>query len=63
VSETRIKGKPQRRIAWRLGEVIEVIPESSRTKSLILGSAPPHLRLRPDASCAGGDGCSGRLET
>jgi ferredoxin-NADP reductase len=37
VSETRTKGKPQRRIAWRLGEVIEVIPETPRTKSLILG--------------------------
>ena len=29
-------GKPHRRIAWRLGEVIEVIPETPRTKSLIL---------------------------
>jgi ferredoxin-NADP reductase len=37
VSETRTKGKPHRRIAWRLGELIEVIPETPRTKSLILG--------------------------
>ncbi len=37
MSETRTKGKPHRRIAWRLGEVIEVIPETPRTKSLILG--------------------------
>jgi ferredoxin-NADP reductase len=37
VSETRTKGKPHRRIPWRLGELIEVIPETPRTKSLILG--------------------------
>jgi ferredoxin-NADP reductase len=37
VSETRTKGKPHRRIAWRLGEVIEAIPETLRTKSLVLG--------------------------
>jgi ferredoxin-NADP reductase len=37
VSETRTKGKLHRRIAWRLGEVIEVVPETRRTKSLILG--------------------------
>ena len=37
MSETRSKGKLQKRIAWRLGEVIEVIPETPRTKSLILG--------------------------
>ena len=49
-SETRTKGEPHRRIAWRLGEVIEGIPETPRTKSLILGRASPHLRLRPDAS-------------
>ena len=49
MSETRTKGKPHRRIAWRLGEVIEVIPETPRTKSLILGRVAPHLRLRPDA--------------
>ena len=59
--ETRTKGKPHRRIAWRFGEGFEVIPETPRTKCLILGSAPPHLRLRPGASCGGGDNCSGRL--
>jgi hypothetical protein len=37
VSETHTKGKPHRRIAWRLGEVIEFIPQTPRTKSLILG--------------------------
>jgi hypothetical protein len=37
VSETRTKGKSERRIAWRLGEVIEGVPETPRTKSLILG--------------------------
>jgi ferredoxin-NADP reductase len=37
VPETRTKGKPYRRIAWRLGEVIEAIPETLRTKSLVLG--------------------------
>ena len=38
MSETRTKGKPhRRRIAWRLGEVIEIIPETPRTKNLILG--------------------------
>ena len=29
----------RRRIAWRLGEVIEIIPETPRTKSPILGRA------------------------
>jgi hypothetical protein len=47
VSETRTKGKPHRRIAWRLGEVIEVIPENPRTKSLILGSAPLNFLCGP----------------
>jgi hypothetical protein len=56
-------GKPHRRIAWRLGEVIEVKPETPRTNSLILGRASPHLRLRPDASCGGGGNYSGRLGT
>ena len=37
MSETRTKGKPHKRIAWRLGEFIEVIPETPRTKSIILG--------------------------
>jgi ferredoxin-NADP reductase len=36
VSETRTKGKPHRRIAWRLGELIEVIPETQRVRSLLL---------------------------
>ena len=54
MSETRTKGKPHRRIAWRLGEVIEVIPETPRTKSPILGRAAFHLRLRPEALCRGG---------
>ncbi|MGH3109098.1 MAG: hypothetical protein ACRDN7_10910 [Rubrobacter sp.] len=40
MSETLTKGKPhRRRIAWRLGEVIEIIPETPRTKSPILGRA------------------------
>ena len=52
--ETRTKGKPHKRITWRLGEVVEVIPETPRTKSPILGRAAPHLRLRPVASCGGG---------
>ena len=47
MSETRTKGKPHRRIAWRLGEVIEVIPENPRTKSLILGSAPLNFLCGP----------------
>jgi ferredoxin-NADP reductase len=34
VPETRTKGKPYRRIAWRLSEAI---PETLRTKSLVLG--------------------------
>jgi ferredoxin-NADP reductase len=47
VSETRTKGKPHRRIAWRLGEVIEVIPENPRTKSLILGRAALNFLCGP----------------
>jgi ferredoxin-NADP reductase len=47
VSETRTKGKSHRRIAWRLGEVIEVIPENPRTKSLILGRAALNFLCGP----------------
>ena len=28
--------RPQKRLAWRLGEVVEIIPETPRTKSLVL---------------------------
>jgi ferredoxin-NADP reductase len=38
VAETPIQDRPHRRIAWRLVEVVEVVPETPRTKSLVLGA-------------------------
>jgi hypothetical protein len=41
VSETRTKGKPhRRRIAWRLGEVIEIIPETPGRRARYSGERP-----------------------